>query len=81
MATVRKTILLSDEQDAWLAAQVRNGRHGSDSEVVGRLIEQEQERNSMAEDLRRALIEGERSGEPEAFDFAAFKRRKREEHG
>lgn len=26
--------------------------------------------------IRQALVEGEQSGEPEPFDFAAFKRRK-----
>ena len=33
------------------------------------------------EAIRQALIEGERSGAPEPFDFKAFKRRKREQHG
>lgn len=28
------------------------------------------------EALRQALVEGERSGEPQSFDFAAFTRRK-----
>ena len=31
--------------------------------------------------VRQALIEGERSGAPEPFDFKAFKRRKREQLG
>ena len=31
--------------------------------------------------VRQALIEGEPSGAPEPFDFRAFKRRKREQHG
>lgn len=33
------------------------------------------------ESIRHALIEGERSGEAEPFDFAAFKRRKAGQHG
>jgi Bacterial antitoxin of ParD toxin-antitoxin type II system and RHH len=32
--------------------------------------------NSAIENIRSALIDGEKSGEHEAFDFAAFKRRK-----
>lgn len=31
--------------------------------------------------VRQALIEGEQSGEPERFDFAAFKQRKYAQHG
>lgn len=30
--------------------------------------------------IRRALIEGEQSGEPEPFDFAAFRQRKVAQH-
>lgn len=41
------------------------------------LIQREQERSAELQAVRQALIEGERSGEPEAFDFAAFIERKR----
>ncbi len=36
------------------------------------LIQREQERSAELQAVRQALIEGERSGQPEAFDFAAF---------
>lgn len=41
----------------------------------------EQSRAIDVETVRPALIEGEQSGEPERFDFAAFRERKTAEHG
>lgn len=36
---------------------------------------------ALIDSVRQALIEGEQSGEPEPFDFAAFKQRKAAQHG
>ena len=77
MTAVRKTITVTDQQDRWIALQVEAGRFTNDSELIRDLIRREQERNLELEVLRQALIEGERSGEPQAFDFAPFTRRKR----
>lgn len=52
------------------------GSYTNDSEADRDLIWREQERSLEIESIRQALIEGEQSGEPERFDFAAFKRRK-----
>lgn len=81
MSTVRKTITVTDQQDDWIAAQVDAGRFANDSELIRSLIRVEQERSAEIETLRRALIEGERSGAPRRFDFKAFRRRKRAQHG
>ncbi|OQW71031.1 MAG: addiction module antitoxin [Proteobacteria bacterium ST_bin13] len=81
MATVRKTITVSVQQDAWIAAQIEAGRYTNDSEAIRDLIRREQERMFEADRIREALIEGEASGEPEPFDFAVFKQRKVAEHG
>ena len=81
MATVRKTITLTEQQDAWIAAQIAAGHYTNDSEAIRDLIRREQERCFEIETIRHALIEGEQSGEPEAFDFAAFKRRKSAQYG
>lgn len=81
MTTIRKTITVTDQQDNWISAQVQAGRFTNDSELIRDLIRREQERGVELEALRQALIEGERSGEPEAFDFAAFTRRKYAQHG
>lgn len=81
MATVRKTITLTEQQDSWIATQIDAGRYTNDSEVIRDLIRREQERGLEMESVRQALIEGEQSGEPEPFDFAAFKQRKAAQHG
>ncbi len=81
MAVVRKTITLTEQQDAWIAAQIDNGRYTNDSEAIRDLIRREQERNFEVESIRRALIEGEQSGAPERFDFAGFKARMTVKHG
>jgi len=81
MATVRKTITLTDQQDAWIEAQIAAGHYTNDSEAIRDLIRREQERRFEIETIRNALIEGEQSGEPRPFDFDDFKRRKIARHG
>ena len=81
MATVRKTIALTEHQDAWILAQIAAGRYTNDSEVIRDLIQREQERSFEIETIRLALIEGEQSADPEGFDFAAFKQRKTAQYG
>jgi hypothetical protein len=44
--------------------------------ATSELIRREQAASSEIETIRKALIEGEESGEPESFDFDAFKRNK-----
>ncbi len=81
MATVRKTITVTDQQDHWIGAQIEAGRFANDSELIRDLIRREQERTAEMDALRQALVAGERSGEPRAFDFAAFARRKQSQSG
>ena len=81
MPVVRKTITLTEQQNAWIAAQIDTGRYTNDSEAIRDLIRREQERYLEIETIRRALIEGEQSGNPERFDFATFKRHKAAQHG
>ena len=81
MATVRKTITLTRQQDAWIKAQIDAGHYTNDSEYIRDLIRREQERGAEIEAVRAALIEGETSGEPKPFDAIAFKRRMLTGHG
>lgn len=81
MGTVRKTITLTDNQDAWIKAQIEAGHYTNDSEYIRDLIRREQERSAETEAVRAALIAGEASGEPVPFDAAAFKQRMRDVHG
>ena len=81
MKTTRKTITLSEQQDAWVKERVDSGDYTNDSEYIRDLIRREQERSSEIEAIRRALIEGENSGEPQPFDPEAFKRRMQQKYG
>ena len=81
MGTVRKTITLTDQQDAWVKAQIDGGHYTNDSEYIRDLIRREQERSAEMESIRQALIEGENSGEPRPFDPAAFKRKMQRSRG
>ena len=53
----------------------------NDSEIIRDLIRREQERRAEIEALRAALIEGENSGEPGAFNLSAFMQRIHAAHG
>jgi antitoxin ParD1/3/4 len=81
MATVRKTITLTDKQDSWIKAQIDAGHYTNDSEYIRDLIRREQERSAEIEAVRAALIEGEASGEAKPFDASAFKQKMRASHG
>lgn len=81
MATTRKTITLTAQQDHWIAEQVAAGSYADDSEAIRDLIRQAQAREVEIDHIRAALIEGERSGDAEPFDFAEFKQRKLKQHG
>jgi antitoxin ParD1/3/4 len=76
IGTVRKTITLTEQQDNWIAEQIAGGTYTNDSEAIRDLIGREQERRFEIETIRQALIADEQSGDPEPFDFAAFKQRK-----
>jgi antitoxin ParD1/3/4 len=75
LGTVRKTITLTDKQDAWIKAQIEAGHYTNDSEYIRDLIRREQERSAEMEAIRTALVEGESSGEPRPFDPSAFKKK------
>lgn len=81
MATIRKTITLTDKQDYWIKSQIEAGHYTNDSEYIRDLIRREQERVAEIEAVRAALIEGENSGEPKPFDLKAFKARVTAKHG
>lgn len=81
MATIRKTITLTHQQDEWIKAQIDAGHYTNDSEYIRDLIRREQERTAEVDAIRAALIEGETSGEPKPFDAPAFKQKMRAKHG
>lgn len=62
MAMVKKSITLTEQQDAWIKAQIVSGDFGNDSEVVRDLIRREQNQNTDIEAIRVALIKAEGRG-------------------
>jgi len=85
---VKKSITITDQQEAWIQAQLATGKYASDSELVRELIGErqvrEQETAYEIAAIRAALIEGEKSGftgrsVEEIWDEA--RRRRRAAHG
>ena len=66
MAMVKKSISVTEQQNAWIKAQIESGHFGTESEVVRELIRErqirERETPEEIEAIRAALIEGEKSG-------------------
>lgn len=68
------SISLGDHFEAFIAAQIKSGRYGNVSEVVRTGLRLLEEREAKTEALRRALIQGEASGDAGALDFKAIRR-------
>ncbi|KLE34505.1 type II toxin-antitoxin system ParD family antitoxin [Aurantiacibacter luteus] len=58
MPVVRKTITLSDTQDAFIKAQIRRGAFINDSEYIRDLVRRDQEAQDKLANLRDAIAEG-----------------------
>ena len=66
MATTRKTITVTDQQDQWIKAQIAAGDFTNDSEYIRDLIRRDQEQNAKFHALKAAIQEGLDSGVSEA---------------
>ena len=73
------TITLGDHFARFIDRQIAEGRYGSASEVVRAALRLLEEHEARLEALRSGLLEGERSGPSEPFDFDASIERKRAE--
>jgi len=62
MATIRKTISFTNQQDAWIKARLANGDYASDSEYVRDLIRRDQQENEKFQALKTAIQDGLDSG-------------------
>lgn len=62
MATIRKTITLTDKQDQWIKTQIAAGGFTNDSEYIRDLLRRDQEQNSHFSALKQAIQEGLESG-------------------
>ena len=77
MAARSTSISLGDHFAGFIESQVQTGRYGSVSDVVRAGLRLLEEHETKVKALQDALIVGEESGEPQPFDFDAFKARKR----
>lgn len=73
------SVSLGDHFVTFIDAQVHAGRYGSASDVVRAGLRLLEEHETRVKALQDALMAGEQSGEPQPFDFDAFKARKRAE--
>ncbi len=62
MATVRKTITLTEKQDRWIKTRIADGEYTNDSEYIRDLVRRDQEQKHKLEALRKAIQEGIDSG-------------------
>lgn len=78
MATMN--VSLPDPMKAWVETRLNDGSFSNTSDYVRHLIRRDQERAQAIEAIQQAIDEGLKSGDPEPFDFKAFKAQMRERH-
>lgn len=71
------SINLGDHFESFIEHQIASGRYGSASEVIRASLRLLEEREHRIEGLRRALIDGERSGDVGELDMNKIKSRAR----
>lgn len=62
MATVRKTITLTDKQDDWIKTQIKNGGFTNESEYIRDLVRRDQNQNAEFLMTKAAIEHGFKSG-------------------
>jgi antitoxin ParD1/3/4 len=59
---IKKSITVTETQEAWIQAQLATGQYASDSEIVREALREKQMRMAEMERVRGALIAAEESG-------------------
>lgn len=62
MAMIKKSITVTDQQEAWIQSQMDTGNYGTDSELIREALREKQMRMAEIEIIRAKLIEAEASG-------------------
>ncbi|HEV7444865.1 MAG TPA: type II toxin-antitoxin system ParD family antitoxin, partial [Steroidobacteraceae bacterium] len=71
------SIVLGDHFESFINSQIASGRYGSASEVIRASLRLLEEREQKIGALRRALVEGEDSGDVGELDIHEIKRKAR----
>ena len=75
------SITLGDHFEGFIRSQIDAGRYGNVSEVVRASLRLLEEHEQKVEALRRALIDGEASGDAGPLDFGDIRRAARKQAG
>jgi antitoxin ParD1/3/4 len=59
---IKKSITVTETQEAWIQTQLATGQYASDSEIVREALREKQQRMAEIERVRGALIEAEEIG-------------------
>lgn len=62
MSMVKKSITVTDQQDAFIQAQIASGRYASDSEIIREALREKEQRIAEIDMLRAKLEASEQSG-------------------
>jgi len=62
MGTTRKTITVTDQQNAWIKSRIASGDYTNDSEFVRDLLRKDQDRAQKIANMQRLVTEGLESG-------------------
>ena len=62
MATIRKTVTFTDQQDKWIKAQITAGEFTNDSEYLRHLVRMDQSKNTQFNTIKKAIQKGIDSG-------------------
>lgn len=62
MATIRKTITVTDQQNEWIKSRIAAGEYTNDSEFVRDLLRKDKERADKIANMQRLVTEGLKSG-------------------
>ena len=62
MGTTRKTITVTDQQNAWIKSRIASGDYTNDSEYLRDLLRKDEERTRKIANMQRLVTEGLESG-------------------
>ncbi|MGR3364953.1 MAG: type II toxin-antitoxin system ParD family antitoxin [Maritimibacter harenae] len=75
------SFILGDHFDSFVSEQVESGRYANAADVIRSALRLLEEREDRLHALRQALVDGEESGNPSAFDLDKILDRARRDAG